>query len=275
MSLKSILARYILNIYHKLVAKEANFYGWKPGLPDHRDLKYSVTRMAAEAPETLPASVDLRSKLPACWDQGQIGSCTAHGISATLVFDEAFEKETFLMPSRLFIYFNERDMEGTITSDAGGEIRDGIKSVASLGFADENSWPYVEAKFTVKPPQVAYDTAVKHKALTYMSLDNTKLDELKSCLAAGFPFVFGFTVYDGFESDEVAKSGVLNMPGPNEQTQGGHCVCCVGYDDATKRFLVRNSWGPEWGQNGHFTMPYEYMTSSDLADDFWTIRKIS
>jgi C1A family cysteine protease len=95
---------------------------------------------------------------------------------------------------------------------------------------------------------------------------------MRSCLADGFPFVFGFTVYETFESAAVAKTGVLNMPKPRERTVGGHAVCAVGYDDKTKRLLVRNSWGSSWGIKGYFTMPYDYAANRNLSDDFWTIR---
>jgi C1A family cysteine protease len=84
--------------------------------------------------------------------------------------------------------------------------------------------------------------------------------------------VFGFSVYESFESATVAKSGVLNMPKPGERQVGGHAVCAVGYDDAAKRVLVRNSWGPAWGKKGYFTMPYDYVANRNLSDDFWTVR---
>ena len=95
---------------------------------------------------------------------------------------------------------------------------------------------------------------------------------MRKCLAEGFPFVFGFTVYDGFESASVAKSGKLNLPKPGEKVLGGHAVCAVGYDDKAKRVIVRNSWGTDWGMKGFFTMPYDYVSNSSLADDFWTLR---
>jgi len=85
--------------------------------------------------------------------------------------------------------------------------------------------------------------------------------------------VFGFSVYESFESDAVAKSGVLDLPAPGEKQVGGHAVVGVGYDDATKRILVRNSWGPAWGQAGYFTMPYDYVNNRNLSDDFWSIRR--
>jgi len=262
--------QFIEQFFLRFYEKEVNKYGWTPQLPDHRDIKYTAVLPAA----SIPPSVDLRPKLPACWNQGQLGSCTAHGISATMVFDEQFEKETFIMPSRLFIYYNERAMEGTINSDSGAQIRDGIKSVATQGFADEKLWPYVINQFRVKPPTTAYACGVKHKALQYSALNNTNITDLKDCLASGFPFVFGFTVYESFESEAVAASGILPMPSPTDSVVGGHCVCCVGYDDSKKAFLVRNSWGTAWGQNGHFWMPYAYMTNADLASDFWVVKKI-
>lgn len=92
-------------------------------------------------------------------------------------------------------------------------------------------------------------------------------------LASGYPFVFGFTVYDAFGTPAVAKSGVLNLPKAKERPLGGHAVMAVGYDDKVKRFTVRNSWGPDWGKKGCFTMPYDYLADRNLSDDFWTVRK--
>ena len=86
--------------------------------------------------------------------------------------------------------------------------------------------------------------------------------------------MFGFTVYDSFESSEVARIGILQMPGPKESVVGGHAVLAVGYDDKDERFIIRNSWGKSWGQRGYFTMPYSYLLSDNLSDDFWTIRLV-
>ena len=97
---------------------------------------------------------------------------------------------------------------------------------------------------------------------------------MKAVLAAGYPFVCGFTVYESFEGDDVAKTGIVPMPGSAEATLGGHAVMAVGYDDASQRFLVRNSWGTDWGMGGYFTIPYAYLTDSNLADDFWVIRVV-
>ena len=133
-------------------------------------------------------------------------------------------------------------------------------------------WPYQISKFAVKPPQTCYTFSLKNEITSYLSIDNTNITALKSCLAAGYPFVMGFSVYESFESEEVATTGILPMPHPNESQLGGHAVVGVGYDDATQMFIIRNSWGKSWGQHGYFMMPYAYITNSGLADDFWTIR---
>ena len=100
------------------------------------------------------------------------------------------------------------------------------------------------------------------------------LSQFKGCLADGYPFVFGFTVYETFESAEVGRTGVLKMPKPKEGVVGGHAVLAVGYDDQSQRFVVRNSWGRSLGQKGYFTMPYSYLLTNNLSDDFWTIRLV-
>ena len=244
-------------------------YGWAPDVPDQRDHLYSAPQPILAK---LPPKKDLRSGCPPVYDQGQLGSCTANAISGAIQFEQKKQGTTVFAPSRLFIYYNERDMEGTINSDAGAQIRDGVKSVATLGVCPEAEWPYDINKFADKPTPKSYADAKTCEAVGYQRLDSSNLNQLKGCIAAGFPFIFGFTVYDAFESQEVAKTGVLNMPGPKEKVQGGHAVLAVGYDDSTQRFSVRNSWGKDWGIKGYFTIPYTYLITTSLADDFWTIR---
>ncbi len=246
-------------------------YGWTRDLPDQRDRKFRVTE-GANAALNLPSSVDLRAQCPPVYDQGELGSCTANAIAAALEFDAARQGLPVSIPSRLFIYYNERAIEGTVSSDAGAQIRDGIKSVAQWGDCPETEWPYVTSQFAVQPPQSCYDDASKHLALVYEGV-NQDLNDLRGCLAAGFPFVFGFTVYSSFESDYVARTGQVPMPHWFERAIGGHAVMAVGYDDASSTFTVRNSWGPGWGDGGYFYFPYAYMTSA-LSSDFWTIRTV-
>jgi C1A family cysteine protease len=244
--------------------KKIQRYGWRVSLPDHRNLKYKI-----DAPIPLPQAVDLRPNCPPVYDQGELGSCTANAIAAAIEFDLMKQGKTVFTPSRLFIYYNERDIENTVSSDSGAEISDGIKSVNQIGVCDELLWPYDITQFAIKPPQTAYDAAKTDLITLYQTLDNNSLYMLKQCLAKGFPFVFGFTVYEGFEYDHVAVDGIVNMPDQFEQILGGHAVMAVGYDDTQQRAIIRNSWGSDWALNGYFTLPYQYLQT--LASDFKVI----
>ena len=221
-------------------------YGWVPDLPDQRDHTYAV---AAHLVSNLPDNVDLRDQCPDVYDQGQLGSCTGNAIAAALEFDRMKQGLDDFTPSRLFIYYNERVLEGTVDSDSGAQIRDGIKSVAQQGDCPETEWPYDISKFADAPPQSCYDDALKYTAVQYQSVDQN-LADMQGCLATGYPFVFGFTVYESFESDGVAQTGNMPMPNSGEQVIGGHAVLAVGYDNEDRVFIVRNSWGEGWGDAG-------------------------
>jgi C1A family cysteine protease len=245
-------------------------FGWVPDLPDHRDQLFSAPLSVLAK---LPTSTDLTKKCPPVYDQGELGSCTANAIGAAVEFDHKKQKLHKHTPSRLFIYYNERVMINTVDSDSGAMIRDGIKSVNKQGSCPESMWPYKIEKFIDKPTKECYKEALNHKAVSYQRLIPT-LNQLRGCLASGYPFVFGFTVYESFQTAQVAKTGVVPMPNNREAVLGGHAVLAVGYDDAAQRFIVRNSWGKGWGKQGYFTMPYPYLTDSNLSDDFWTIRLV-
>ena len=250
-----------------LQTRDVARFGWVPDLPDARDFLYSAPEAILTA---LPKKVDLRSKMPPVYDQGQLGSCTANAIGAAFEYEQVKGGHVDFMPSRLFIYYNERAMEGTIDTDSGAMIRDGMKSVAKVGVCTEVTWPYDIARFTEKPPRKAYTEAKKHQALVYRRVLGA-LHQMQGCLASGYPFVFGFSVYESFMSPTVAKTGEVPLPPRGEQLIGGHAVLAVGYDDKTQRFIVRNSWGTGWGKRGYCTMPYGYLTDPQLARDFWAI----
>jgi C1A family cysteine protease len=242
--------------------------GWVPDLPDHRDIRYGMMR---PVPAKLPAAIDLRRTCSPVEDQGSLGSCTGNALVGALEFLERKDRVPFTNLSRLFVYYNERLIEHTVREDAGAMLRDGIKTLAQRGVCSEKIWPYAIAKFAVKPPPACYREALGHQITAYARLET--LGEMRACLAAGFPFVFGFSVYESFESERVAASGVVPMPKRTERILGGHAVLAVGYDHAKRRFLVRNSWGTVWGMKGYFTIPYAYLDDRDLSDDFWTIRR--
>lgn len=178
------------------------------------------------------------------YDQGNLGSCTANRIAAAIEFDQRKQGVTTFVASRLFIYYNERAIEGHVNQDSGAQIRDGVKVVSPLGAPPESECPYDIARFADKPKPAVYAEAKKDLLSMYSRVPQS-LTQLQGCLADGFPFVFGFTVYDSFESQAVAQTGMVPMPGPGETVLGGYCM-----------------------------MPHEYVINAQLASDFWTIRSV-
>lgn len=251
-------------------------YGWRPSRPDMRDLHYFARPSAP-----LPPRCDLRGLCPPVYDQLALGSCTSNAWAFAVQFlalKEALSDQT--TPSRLFIYWNERVLEGSTGTDSGAELRDGIKTLATIGSISETEWPYDIAKFADEPPAQCFTDAKVEKTLRYMAVRQAHFD-LKSALASGYPVPFGFTVYESFESAQVAKTGLVPMPGMSESVVGGHAVALVGYDDDFKAadgqpgcYVVRNSWSDTWGDAGYFYMPYRYVGDPDLASDFWVAQYI-
>lgn len=231
-------------------------FGWRRDKPDPRDHIYRPRVMHR------PPSVDLRPKLPPCWDQGQLGSCTAFALTGAVCFLHGF------VGSQLWLYYKERVLEHSTKEDAGAEIRDGIKVLAKCGLPPEDAWPYDISKFAKRPPANSYKQAKTDLITEYRRLNG--LSDYLDCLATGSPFVIGISVYESFESNRVAKTGDVPMPSPNEQCLGGHAICVVGYREDGK-FIVRNSWNTDWGDNGHFYLPPDYLANADLANDAWTI----
>lgn len=242
-------------------------YGWRKDRLDSRDYKYLKLTPFAE----LPSKVDLSPQCGPVVQQNEIGSCTACSLASDYQFNLIKDNLKLFMPSRLFIYFWERFLEGTIKSDAGAELRSGIKALVKWGVCDEKIWNYSKANLFRRPSPVACKQATKNRITEYQRIPQD-LQSLKTCLASGYPFVFGFSVYESFESDEVEKTGIMSMPKSNEQLEGGHAVLAIGFDDTTQTILVRNSWSDSWGLKGNFLMSYAFISDPELAADFWTIR---
>lgn len=246
-------------------------FGWRRSRPDARDFHFSAHPDIARS---LPAKVDLEPGMPPVRDQEPLGSCTSFAGDGAFQFDRTKQGLPQIETSPLFTYYCERDMEGTTGYDAGAEMRSILKSYQKYGSCPESLWPYDISKYREKPPANCYSEALKNQALVYSAvLQNLCL--MQGVLASGLPFLVGFSVYDSFESNEVATTGIVPMPDLNrESVLGGHAVVAVGYDNSTRTFKMRNSWGMSWGDRGYFYFPYEYLTNSDLSSDFWVLQTV-
>lgn len=255
-------------------------YNWLPDKPSHHDPKFKLIHSSAV---TLPALIDLKPYCSPVFNQGDIGSCTGNALAGAFEFMQLKEIRNkqitspeefggdYAAAARLFIYWYERYLEGDVNQDGGAQIRDGVRVLSRWGCCTEALWPYADSNLFTQPIASAMAQAGRHKVGSYSRLED--LNDMKTCLAFGYPFVFGFTVFESFESAAVAATGNVPMPGPNESILGGHAVMAVGYNDEKQWFTVRNSWGADWGLGGYFHLPYAYLTNQDLASDLWTIRK--
>ena len=251
------------------VARKIARYGYRRDTLDRRDQLFTPVGAA------LPDAFSLKQWLPPVLDQGQAGSCTGHGSTGAMrtVLIRDGHGDTAL--SRLQAYYDARRYEGTTDSDAGAEIRDVIRGIAWLGVAPEDQWPYDLAKLFVRPPADVYAAALKYeieyKRVGVLAGEATATD-VKAALAEGNPVVFGFNVFQQFESDACAQTGIVEMPAANEESTGGHCVFAWGYGQKPGYFSVRNSWGAGWGDAGDFYMPEAYLETQ--GSDFWAITKV-
>ena len=221
-----------------------------------------------------PRRLDWRPHLPPCYNQGAAGTCGPNTMAGAVQFLQGQQGKPLVMPSRLFVYWNTEGIEGTQGTDSGVQIRDLIKATNKFGVCPETEWPYDIAQIPTAPPSQCFSDATQQLLLDYQRVDNTSMGAMVAALNVG-PVLGGFTVYDSFESDAVASTGVVPMPSGGEDVQGGHAVLTCGYDLDLGVYIVRNSWDTDWGQDGYFTVPRAYWESRKLASDYWLCRKIT
>lgn len=249
---------------------------------DERDYKLELL---TQSNTNLPQGIDIRSLCPLVYDQGKEGSCTANAGCAERVMLFGNPR---LDLSRAFLYYEERNLEGTTNKDSGASIRDVCKAVKNYGICEEEFMPYTDKDYRSQPSKEALINAEKYKINSYKSLNS--LDDIKNYLYYNKkPVLIGMTVFESMESLKVAKTGELPMPLPSEPQLGEHAVLVVGYRDADSKNLVktfiekfiwrksqssgyliiRNSWGCSWGEGGYFYMPYEYFQKYTF--DYWVM----
>ncbi|AFM40927.1 xylellain [Desulfosporosinus acidiphilus SJ4] len=238
---------------------------------DKVDARDKIFYSALHKQMTLPPLVDLRNGCSPVVDQGELGSCTANAIASGLREFQELRSGKLTPLSRLWLYWGERKLEGTVDEDSGASIRDGMKILHKFGCAPENDWPYDISKFTQTPPVVSFLDALHYKISEYHRVSD--LLALKAALATRYPVVIGIKIYESFESEEVARNGIVPLPQQGEQYLGGHAVLAVGYKDDAQNtnsgvVICRNSWGGNWGESGYFFLPYAYFAENVV--DMWT-----
>ncbi len=262
-------------------------FGWLPDPFDHRDLRRSSKRVevalkatqkrskgviTSDRVESDPKAVDLRKHCSPIEDQGEIGSCTAQSVVGLLEYLWRQTHGEHMDGSRLFLYKATRNLLNW-TGDTGAFVRTAIKATRLFGVCPEDYWPYEASKFDDEPPAFCYSFARSFRAVVYYRLES-KVAALRQSLAQGVPFAFGFTCFQSIDDDDVYETGKIPFPGGDESSVGGHAVIAVGYDDAKKHFIIRNSWGRGWGEKGYGYLPYRYF-EDELADDCWCVIKSS
>jgi C1A family cysteine protease len=262
-------------------------YGWRRDRLDPRDRLFNLEERISQG-SALPPKFDLTDEMPPVYNQGQLGSCTANATAALLQHMQLRqgEAEGSEIPSRLFIYYEERRLEGQPEDqDTGAEVRDGIKVLVNEGAPSETIWPYSDGNpgpFSQRPPQDAYTEAMQYEAVEYKSiLIGLPGAPMRTAISNHYPIAFGFSVPPQFEDPNWGPaSDYLPLPAADAQPIGGHAVVVVGYDYTLERFNVpvfkiRNSWGADWGENGYFYMDSRWFDPwRQLADDLWVVMSV-
>lgn len=253
------------------------YYGWLPDLPDIRDRQLPPSQ--ADMPLPVEYELDPRH-MPEVRAQGRIGASTAFAVGGALEFLMAREVANGtagvvpVVPSHLFIYYQERVLAHTSLSDSGAQLRDTLKVCNRWGVPHERYWPYEQAQFTVKPSTDAYEQAELNRLRRYSRLHASGL---KAAIYSYGPVCLGMSCYASFESEQVARTGVVPMPSRSEELLGGLAVWAYGWTTirGTDYIRCRNSWGPEWGDKGNFYLPEAYTRSPSLTGDMWSLSLVS
>ncbi|CAF0750320.1 unnamed protein product [Adineta ricciae] len=246
-------------------------------LPQRPELRQSFADHVIYNSNQLPPKVDLRPNMTPVEDQSRIGSCVANTLAGAYEYLTKKANGYDIDVSRLFIYYNARaqDSQSGQLTDSGCSMTNGIESLQAHGVCLESMWPYNIENVNMPPYQELYQAADDFKITEAFQLESD-LHQMKSCLAQGFPFAFGLKLFTSF--DKASRTGVVPMPDESEQSReshGSHALLAVGYSDQSASFIVRNSWGKYWGDNGYCYIPYDYLANPNFCFDMWTVRQLA
>ena len=265
----NVFDKYHKRFFSTILTKK---YGWVKDKNNRKYNTYKLNEKCKYIAKINNFSLDMLFKLPFVYDQKNLGSCTSNAILFAYKISSIKSNVNVLFePSRLFLYYCSRDIEGTTNEDSGCQIQDGVLSLNKTGVCSEKLHPYIVNNFTKRPSKKCYDEAKLYNGIPHYRVEHS-IEHLKNALLNGFSVIFGFNVYESFESEEVEKTGIMPIPKDNENIVGGHAVSIIGFDDYKQVFIVRNSWGDKWGDKGNFYMPYSFIKTNECSD-FWIIGK--
>ncbi len=259
---------------HRADGSTRSVKGYRSAAPGAGEKRYGSARFQEK---DLPPRVDLRRHMTDVENQGATSSCVANAVAGAYEYllkrhlaDDAYDV------SRLFLYYNAREMEAKDEMvDDGTFIANAVKSLKEYGLCSEDTWPFEEASVNEAPSDEAYEEGAKFLVEEYAVVP-TELHAWKHCLAEGYPIVFGLTLFNSF--DKHRKPGLVPLPTTKETSRedhSGHAMLCVGYSDKDQVFIVRNSWGDEWGDDGYCYIPYRYIMNPDFNfGDSWHLRRL-
>jgi hypothetical protein len=243
---------------------------------DDRDFPFKHIMRLSHLPK-LPEEVDLtkESFYPPVWDQGEQGSCTAQAACAVKTF---ITRRYVPHQDDLSIdgfYWCERFVDGNTLLDSGSDGRTSGKVMLETGVGSAKIWGYDDSHFLKEPPKEYFEDANKNKIGAFYFLHGRI--QMQRCLAAGFPFVFGTYIPCQMMADDF--NGILDNCSTNDMLVedgglAGHQMSCFGYKKINGKlfFKVRNSWGTDWCDGGHFWYSADMMTNPDWCDDAITYR---
>lgn len=219
----------------------------------------------------LSSKIDLRKWAPPVMNQGELGSCTGHGVTTAFRFLMKRDGLPDIPLSRLQNYYDAREREGFPNEDTGAEIRDNIIAACEKGICREALWDYDIAKFAERPPLTAYENALKFQVLEKRRVP-ISTTAVRTALQMKLPVIIGISLWSSFESDKVVNNGIVPMPDPdNEENLGGHCMVVEGYENGY--LITQNSWDTDFGDQGYVYLPTKYAGSPKYGADYWTIPK--
>ncbi len=235
----------------------------------------NVNRKESGKFDQLPSKVDLREHLTEV--EMQVGnSCVANAFAGAYEYLAKRNNGDSADISRLYIYYNARYLEDAQNQDCGSIMYKAIEGLKEYGACSEELWPNDETMILDEPDQSAYDHGSNFKIVDAEYIE-TKLDLWKQTLAEGYPISFCLNTFESFDS-ACKNKGRVPMPKPSDnvrETHGWHAMLCVGYSDPDKVFIVRNSWGKDWGDKGYCYIPYDYMMNKDFnGHDSWIIKSV-